>query len=151
MKRVNIYLKKDEKILVKKTCQKYQLSITTLADHISQVMVKYMTGENKLKAITEYLYKIDHKAEKTSIKPRNWDFMNHPQIWFTNMLKIYIKKDWQKINDEKDKISKMTSELDEELRNTFDPFYNYNQLLRTTRRMLKENPNLLEDDRHGKN
>ena len=108
-----------------------------------------MKGQDPFKTMTEkYIY--NEKGYRTSVKPKYYkDFIKsyEPVIkikgWqsklFTNLIKIWLKNNEYRWIDEKDIINKFRNMINSDLQKTYDQYWNYNEQIRNTRRMIKEN------------
>lgn len=117
--------------------KKYKVSLSTLADKSIFVLLKYV---DHTKLLTEKI-KVDG-GKKTSIKTRIFkealNNLNHKQraILSENCLRIYINK---LIQNYTDKPEKVYSEIDNELKQANDMYFEYNARIRSTTRALQTN------------
>ena len=151
MKHIDIYLTKEQKQELDKISQKYQVSLSVIVDKVAHryFQLFVMKGQDPFKTMTEkYIY--NEKGYRTSVKPKYYkDFIKsyEPVIkikgWqsklFTNLIKIWLKNNEYRWIDEKDIINKFRNMINSDLQKTYDQYWNYNEQIRNTRRMIKEN------------
>ena len=140
-KTINIYTSKEDRKTIDKLKVKYQLSLTTIIDILLFVTTKYLNEESIKDLANKYKYK---KSQKTSIKtPKiykdlKWENIKE-NIYATNVLQIYLKKDINKYIENKETLQKYYNDINNKMTTTNDEFWNYNQHIRMQRRMLREN------------
>lgn len=157
-KTINIYLNTEERKQLDNLKVKYRVSLTTIADVVTKITFKYflqneekLEGNDKLKKLfKEYLY---IKGRKTSIKePKGYKKEEGGQYitgntyaqnvsksrFVTNCLVIYIKKEIKK-HIREELAEHYWNDINKELTNRKDEFWNYNDHIRLQRRMLREN------------
>lgn len=150
MKTINIYLTKQNKTKADKLRIKYKVSLSTIASIVSFSLLKYINlyNQNELEKLkTEYIVsKQASTTYKTSIKPRNFtkgsylgDMLETNRNCFvSNALLIYLEgliKNY--LNPQQS--NKYYAEIDKNLQETFDTYWDYNANIRNQRRMMRQN------------
>lgn len=151
--RIYIYLTEIEKIKLKKIQQKYIVSLSTICEKVIwnflRVVNRYCNADDldldKIEKIKkkEYLYSIKGN-QRTSVKPKDLKPFKIPAQWITNTIKMYANNSWKEVIKNKDAINRILSGIDLELKNTYDRYYNYNETLRNSIRVIKENKDYIE-------
>lgn len=153
MKSINVFLNKEERKQIDLIKNKYQLSLTTIANILAyETLHLFMQIGKKEQLTKEYIYK-NEKNTKTSIKkPKNSELTinmvdgKSPSRIYTNAIKLYLKKEINKYcNDAKLK-QDYYNKINKKFTTTKDEFYNYNQFIRTQRRYLRENKEYLKNE-----
>lgn len=150
MKRINIYLTKQEREQAKKVSNKYRVCLSTIADKCAYwllyLLIHYSNEETTNKILNEYLQKQGNY--KTSIKQKDKELLGQtikkPSKYYSNALKIYLNHDIKKYIDNNEAVNKYYQEIDRTLQTTIDQFWNYNENIRMIRRAVRENPSYFE-------
>lgn len=144
MKRINIYLTKEEKNELEKIARKYKCSISTIADKVCTYTYYVLThGQGNEILFNQYLA----KGIKTSIKPKCYDPKENPlantienkDMFTTNCLKIYVAKNIGQYLENKEYIQVYWNKINRDLMQVKEQFWNYNNFIRSTMRSFKEN------------
>lgn len=143
----NVYLESYERKQLEQIKQKYQVSLSTIAEKTAFYLMKYYAFENKdIKDI--FTIKFSNSTNRTSIKPKNnlllkaqiEKYGNSPNIIYTNALKFYLDRNLLKEKIKTEELrNKYFMEIDRELQKTTEPNWNYNAFKRNYYRVLKEN------------
>lgn len=134
---INIYLTEEEKQILNKKQQWYKCSMSTIAETCILKIIKWCDEKNKEKILNERLY--TRKGQKTSLKPKCYKYFKLKPLVAETCIKLWIKKDLRRVIENNEDCNRAYSEIDEKLNKTYEPFWNYNETIRNTRRMLKEN------------
>ena len=137
---INIYLNLQEKMKLRAISTKNEVSTSTIAENVLFYFTKYLLNQENGKEIiqkfgNEYIYM--EKGGKTSIKPRvdptnNGLYKNITKA-YTNVLKIWLKKDVKNwIN--KEYVEKFYTDLNRTLQQTKEPNWDYNRFIRCMKR-----------------
>lgn len=149
---LNIYLTTTDINALKKIMQKYLVSLSTIADKVIFEFLKAVNHtkdddkkpENFEKLKNGYLYTI-YENTRTSIKPRIYkELPKLDKRLATNCLKMYARNSWNLIFKNKSDVDRMLSAIDYDLKEVYDQFYNYNEQLRNSIRVIKENKDYIE-------
>lgn len=143
--KINIYLDPEDRKAIDKKMSWYKVSLSTIVDKVCEILIHEL-GKDKFKLYNEFYYKPRGKL-KTSCKPKCFngfkviiDGKNKTNIICTNCLLVWLRKDVNKITDDTSLVNRIYSLIDNKLNNTIDKFWNYNEQLRNTRRMIKDDP-----------
>lgn len=132
-KRVNIYLEAVEMKQLLKLKEKYHLSISTIANIIARVYMLLIPVELQ----DHYIY--GRTGKKTSIKPRQLGIQaTKLSVLYTNVLKMFLKKDIKKFVDEKT-YEKTQNMIYKEFEETWDDDWNGSLMQRLMPKYMKQN------------
>lgn len=145
MKTINIYIKHAQKQHADRIRDKYKISLSTLvgkcAFNLANVLLK-SSNKNTLEYLQQNYLQSPKEVYKTSVKPKELNEvlggMENKNIFATNSLVIYLEK---KINDyvSKEWANKFYADMDKDLKNAYDVYWDYNSLIRNQRRMFRSN------------
>lgn len=151
--KIYIYLTTTEINTLKKIQQKYLVSLSTICDKVIFNFLKAFNktededkNEDVAKDIIQkkYIYSIKEN-NRTTIKPRIYKhYPSLDQHLATTCLKLYANKDFKRVFKDKKTIDQMLSGIDIDLIKTYDHYYNYNETLRNSIRVIKENKDYIE-------
>ena len=144
VKKINIYLTNEQRKMLDQKMSWYKVSLSTIVDKICNIFNKEL-GKEKIKLWTEYIHK--PKGNKTCCKPKYFENLrikingkDKTDMFCTNATKIWLLKELKTLDINEKRQQRIYSLIDNELRNTIDKFWNYNETIRNTRRMIKDDP-----------
>lgn len=154
MKRINIYITEKTKNELLHYCKKYSVSISTIADKLTNILLtktslKETTFTWIINGTLNKNYLDKETKNKTSIKPRiNDEYLNflentkdtaNKSRYYSNILYLLANQERLKQYYTEEQINLIKMSLGNQLANTKEPRYNYNQELRKQVRIVKQN------------
>lgn len=151
----NIYISKEERQQLKRIQQKYCLSLSALINQIYWPIFKLAAQHGQtLKYLNDKKTFKGYGKFKTSIKC-NWkpyepqDHSFNQTIIITNIVKCYLYNDYKRITNDQEAINECKNTIENNLTKAYDPYWNYNDVLRANIKFWKENPKYMKEQ--GKN
>lgn len=147
--KINIYLNENYRDQLKTLMNKYKISMSTIVDILTFQTFYGIThySINKIeneKIMTEYIIK--EGLRKTSVKPKNAQnidmFIKSTNdkatlsIFATNSIIIYLDNKIDNYLDQEGR-KYYYKKINQEMQKTKEEFYNYNNMIRSTMRFLK--------------
>ena len=146
MKTINIYITAKHKAELDRLRSKYKVSLSTLIGKLSFAFInslnKYGDFNKTLEALSNSYLQKDN-TYKTSCKPRELNetlanTIKNKNCFASNLVYIYLEKQIKNYVNDKG-LTEFYMILDRELQKATDIYWDYNQQIRNTRRMLKQN------------
>lgn len=141
-KAINIYLNGETLKKCKEYQNKYKVSLSTLANEIVNRYWIFKACQTLL--TIEYICKTQDK-KRTTIKPKNDMFKINENVSmiYSNALFIFMTKQ-EKLIGLGEMKEKVRNEIYNALQEKREIYWNYNDQIRNTRRMIKSNPEYWE-------